>query len=179
MTTVESEVAGEQPTRTRRRISGKRLLSCVVLPTLAMGLALGAGYLKWRDVTLRETQVAGAESVRAATDGAIALLSYKPDTVQQDLEAARSRLTGQFGDTYDSLTHDVVIPGAQQKQIAATATVPAAASVSASADHAQVLLYVDQTVTIGQDAPTNTSSTVRVTLDKVDNRWLISQFDPV
>jgi Mce-associated membrane protein len=38
---------------------------------------------------------------------------------------------------------------------------------------------VDQTVTIGKDAPTNTASNVRVTLDKVDSRWLISQFDPV
>jgi Mce-associated membrane protein len=42
-----------------------------------------------------------------------------------------------------------------------------------------VLLFVDQTVTVGQGAPTNTASSVRVTLDKVDGRWLISQFDPV
>jgi Mce-associated membrane protein len=38
---------------------------------------------------------------------------------------------------------------------------------------------VNQTVIIGQDAPTNTASSVRVTLDKVGGRWLISQFDPV
>jgi Mce-associated membrane protein len=106
-------------------------------------------------------------------------LSYQPDTVEKDLEAARSRLTGQFGETYDSLTHDVVIPGARQKQIAATATVPAAASVSASPSHAEVLLFVNQTITIGKGAPTSTASSVRVVLDKIDNRWLISQFDPV
>jgi Mce-associated membrane protein len=42
-----------------------------------------------------------------------------------------------------------------------------------------VLEFVDQAVTVGQSAPTNSASSVRVTLDKVDGRWLISQFDPV
>ena len=117
--------------------------------------------------------------MRAATDSTIALLSYRPETVEKDLEAAKSRLTGTFLDAYTSLTHDVVIPGAKQKQISAVATVPAAASSSATPTHAVVLLFVDQSVTVGQSAPTNTASSVRVTLDKVDGRWLISQFDPV
>jgi Mce-associated membrane protein len=73
----------------------------------------------------------------------------------------------------------VVIPGSQQKQISAVATVPAAASVRATESHAVVLLFVNQSVIIGQDAPTSTASSVRVSLDKVGGRWLISQFDPV
>jgi Mce-associated membrane protein len=32
---------------------------------------------------------------------------------------------------------------------------------------------------MGNAAPTNTASSVRVTLDKIDGRWLISQFDPI
>jgi Mce-associated membrane protein len=59
------------------------------------------------------------------------------------------------------------------------ATVPGASSVRATQSHAVVLLFVNQTVIIGQDAPTNSASTVRVTLDKIGDRWLISQFDPV
>jgi Mce-associated membrane protein len=135
--------------------------------------------LKWQDGSAREAGVARTESVRAATDSTIALLSYKPDTVEKDLDAARSRLTGSFLNAYTSLTHDVVIPGAKQKQISAIATVPAAASASATENHAVVLLFVNQSVIIGQDAPTSTASSVRVTLDKVGGRWLISQFDPV
>jgi Mce-associated membrane protein len=42
-----------------------------------------------------------------------------------------------------------------------------------------VLLFVNQSVVIKDDAPTSTASTVRVTLDKIDGRWLISHFDPV
>jgi Mce-associated membrane protein len=73
----------------------------------------------------------------------------------------------------------VVAPGAKQQHITAVATVPAAASVSATESHAEVLVFVDQTTTIGNDSPTQTTSSVRVTLDKVGGRWLISQFDPV
>jgi Mce-associated membrane protein len=73
----------------------------------------------------------------------------------------------------------VVIPGAKQKQISAVASVPAAASVSANPREAVVLVFVNQTVTVGGDAPTDTASSVRITLEKVGDRWLISKFDPV
>ena len=73
----------------------------------------------------------------------------------------------------------VVIPGAREKKISAVAQVPAASSVSASPAHAVALLFVNQTVTIGKDAPTNTTSSVRVTLDKVGGKWLVSGFEPV
>ncbi|MGA9493167.1 MAG: hypothetical protein WBV80_23365 [Mycobacterium sp.] len=169
----------EQPPAAGRRVRWSQALAFAVLPVVALLLASAAGYLKWQEESVRDAQVAGAESLRAATDGAIALLSYKPDTVQKDLDAARSRLTGSFLNAYTSLTHDVVIPGAQQKQISAVASVPAAASVQASASHAVVLLFINQSLTIGQDVPTNSASTVQVGLDKIDGRWLISKFDPV
>jgi Mce-associated membrane protein len=169
----------DEPTSARRRISWSRAIAYGLLPVLAFLLASAAGYLKWQDASVRDAGVARAESMQAATEGTIALLSYRPDTVQKDLEAARGRLTGTFLTAYTSLTHDVVIPGARQKQISAVATVPAAASTSATANHAVVVLFVNQTVIVGQDAPTNTASSVRVTLDKIGGRWLISQFDPV
>jgi len=183
VTAAAMEVDGpdhdEQPTGPARHVRWSRAVVFVVLPALALLLAAAAGFLKWEDGSAREAGVARAESVRAATDSTIALLSYKPDTVEKDLDAARSRLTGSFLNAYTSLTHDVVIPGAKQKQISAIATVPAAASTSATENHAVVLLFVNQSVIIGQDAPTSTASSVRVTLDKVGGRWLISQFDPV
>jgi Mce-associated membrane protein len=169
----------ERSTRARRRIRWSRVIAYGLVPGLALALASAAGFLTWQDTSVRDAAAARAESVRAAADGTVALLSYRPDTVQKDLEAARGRLTGTFLNAYTQLTHDVVIPGAKQKQISAVATVPGAASVSASANHAVALLFVNQTVIVGQDAPTNTASSVRVTLDKIDGRWLISQFDPV
>jgi Mce-associated membrane protein len=175
----DSRVDSTPPALRRRRVRWSTLLVYAVMPAVMLLLAVAAAFLKWQDGSTRDAQTAAQESARAATDGTIALLSYKPDTVQHDLEAAKSKLTGNFLDAYTKLTHDVVIPGAQQKQISAVAAVPAAASTSATADHAVVLLFVNQTTTIGTSGPSNTASTVRVTLDKIDNRWLIAQFDPI
>ena len=168
----------EPPTRWRR-IRWSRVLAFGLLPVLALTIAAAAGYLKWQDAWVRGSGVADIESVAAARDSTAALLSYQPDTVDKDLGAARDRLTGAFKDSYTQLIHDVVIPGAKKQRIAAVATVPAAASVSATPRHAVVLVFVDQMVTVGNDAPTETASTVRVTLDKTGARWLISSFDPV
>jgi Mce-associated membrane protein len=157
----------------------RRALTYGILPGLALTLAMAAGYLKWYDSSARDSRLAASESVRAASDGAIAMLSYRPDTVDKDLGAARDRLNGALKDSYSSLTHDLVIPGSKQKMISATATVPSAASVSASPNRAVVLIFVNQTIMVGSDPPTNTASRVRVTLDKVDGRWLISRFEPI
>jgi Mce-associated membrane protein len=169
----------DQPRIAGHRIRWSNVIAYGLIPSLAFLLTAGGAHLKWRDGTAREAQAAGVESVRAAIDSTVALLSYRPDTVEKDLDAAKGRLTGTFLDAYTSLTRDVVIPGAKQQQISAVATVPAAAASSATQTHAVVLLFIDQAITVGQSAPTNTASSVRVTLDKVDGRWLISQFEPV
>jgi Mce-associated membrane protein len=177
--TAESEIGEQVVVDQTPRRSWATVLSYVVLPGLALLLAAGAGYLKWQATTVTESQKAAASSVTAATEDTIALLSYHPDTVEKDLTSARDRVTGSFRDDYTKLTTDVVIPGSKEKKVSAVATVPAAASVSASENRAVVLVFVDQATTIGTDAPTDTASTVRLTLEKVDDRWLIFQFDPV
>jgi Mce-associated membrane protein len=159
--------------------AASRVLAYGVLPAIALVLAMGAGYLKWTASSARDSDTARIESVQAATDGTIKLLSYHPDTVERDLRSARDLLSGSFRDSYSSLTNDVVIPGAKQKQISAMATVPGATSMSASPNHGVVLVFVNQTVIVGKDAPSSTTSAVKVTLDKSDGRWLISDFTPV
>ncbi|HEX5253652.1 MAG TPA: hypothetical protein VFW69_07215 [Mycobacterium sp.] len=163
----------------KRRINWSRLLVFGVLPILALLIAAATGFLKWQDAWNRGSGTADMESVAAAKESTVAILSYQPDNVEKNLGAARDRLTGKFKDSYTQLVHDVVIPGSKKDHISAIATVPAAASVSANPNHAVALVYVNQTVTVGNDAPTDTASTVRVTMDKVENRWLISSFDPV
>lgn len=181
---IDESTESAEPEKTKRGIPWARVVAYGVLPAVALLLAMGAGALKWIDTSVRVDDITDAksparEAMQTAKDSTVALLSYKPDTVEQQLHAARDLLTGDFRDSYSSLTNDVVIPGAKQKQISAVATVPAVASVSADRDHAVVLVFVNQTVIVGQDAPTDTASSVKVTLDKIGDRWLISKFDPV
>src|SRR5262245_59918609 len=97
----------------------QRVVAYGLLPALAMLVAGGAGYRKWLQTGARETQSARIESVQAATESTIKILSYGPDSVDRDLDAARDRLTGTFRDAYTQLTRDVVIPGSKQKKIQA------------------------------------------------------------
>jgi Mce-associated membrane protein len=170
---VDHDSVPERPRRARR------ILVFGLMPAVAIALGAGAGVLKWRSVSDQQRMSAESESVQAAQNATVALLSYAPGTVDQQLPAARDLLTGSFRDAYTTLTNNVVIPGAKQKQISTVATVPAAASVSASADHAVVLVFIDQEVTMKDTPPTGTQSTVKVTMDKVGRRWLVSGFDPI
>ena len=173
-------MGGERATSANpRRITWSKAIAYGLLPALAFVLATAAGFLKWQDASVHGATGAGVDAGRAATEGTVALLSYRPDTAATDLAAAESRLTGPFLESYRSLTHDVVIPGSKEKKISALASVPAAGSTSVTGNRAVVLLFVNQTVTAGQDPPTNTASSVRVTLHKIDGRWLISGFDPI
>jgi Mce-associated membrane protein len=173
------EADGEAPTGSRRRIRWSPLVVFGLLPALALLSAAVAGFFKWELYNARAEQVARIESVAAAKDSTVALLSYQADTAEKSLPAARDRLTGTFKDAYTQLINEVVVPGAKQKHISVTATVPAVASVSASSDHAVVVVCVDQTTTVGTDASTDSTSSVRVTLDRIGNRWLVSGFDPI
>ncbi|BCO36325.1 hypothetical protein [Mycobacterium heckeshornense] len=175
----EKHAEALEPAEAKRRINWSRSLAYAVLPGLALLLTVAAGYLKWQNSSMGSSAAARTESVAAAKESAIALLSYRPDTVEKDLGTARDRLTGTFRDSYNQLIHDVVIPGAKQKHISTVATVPAAASVSATSNHAVVLIFVNQTTVVGTDSPTDSISSVRVTLDKINQHWLISEFDPV
>jgi len=147
---------------------------------LAALLAAVGAWLVWDSSSRQGAQQAGAEAVHAARDAIPAIMSYRPATAEKDLTAAANeRLTGAFLDTYSQLIRTTVAPEARQERICASATVPAAAVVSADSGHAVVLVYVDQTTTAGSGPPTTSTSSVRVTMDKVDGRWLISGFDPI
>ncbi|OBJ68082.1 hypothetical protein A5643_15085 [Mycobacterium sp. 1274756.6] len=176
LTDAQKPEQGASQARTSRRI---RFAAGVALSTLLLMFAAAAGFFAWYNAGLDTADRAGAEALAAAKDSTVALLSYQPDTVETDLGDARGRLTGDFQESYTQLIEDVVIPGAQQRHIAATAMIPAGATVSASRGHVVVLLFVNQTVVVGDGVPTDTMSSVRVTLDKIDGRWLIAAFEPV
>lgn len=179
MTEEKPDADDLAPPGTGARAARQRVVVYGVLPALAVLLGATAGFLGWREASHRDADTAGAESVAAARDAAVAILSYRADTVEQDLMAARERTTGAFLESYTDLVENTVIPTAREKRISAAARVPAAALMSADSAHAVVLVFVDQTVSTDGSPPTGTVSSVRVTLDNVGGRWLVSAFDPI
>ncbi len=156
----------------------------ILIVSLVLAIAATATFGGWQAVEGRELDKAVSAAARqilldTVRTTVIKMLSYKPDTVEADLNAATSLLTGNFRDSYSKLIHDIVIPGAKQKSITAVAQVPGAAVESLTIDKASTIVFVNQTATAPPDAPKDTASTVRVGLQKINGAWLINKFDPV
>ncbi|BBZ00343.1 hypothetical protein [Mycolicibacterium fallax] len=156
-----------------------RVLALVVLPVLALLLGAAAGYAKYEIVRADATDAAGVEAMAAAQNIVANLLTYQPITAEDQLRSALSSTTGAFHDSYAQQINDNIIPTAKKLNVYATTIVHAASVVSVSPDRVVTLLFANQTVAVGQDAPTVTLSRFQATLERHDDRWLISEFSQV
>jgi Mce-associated membrane protein len=175
----EAEDVGETPPR---RPALKRLLVPILLAVLLLGsagLASWAYLTQFRPDQQTDTAVA-AETIKAASDGTVALLSYTPETLDKDFATAKAHLTGDFLDYYTKFTTDVVTPAAKQKSVKTSAAVVRAAVAELKPDSAMVLVFLNQSTTSKENVDGSfTASAVKVSLTKVNGAWLISAFDPV
>jgi Mce-associated membrane protein len=175
----EAEHVDETPPR---RPALKRLLVPIVLAVLLLG---SAGLASWAYLTQfrpdQQTDAAvAAETIKAASDGTVALLSYTPETLDKDFATAKAHLTGDFLDYYTKFTTDVVTPAAKQKSVKTSAAVVRAAVAELKPDSAMVLVFLNQSTTSKENVDGSfTASAVKVSLTKVNGAWLISAFDPV
>jgi Mce-associated membrane protein len=95
------------------------------------------------------------------------------------LQPVRHHRIGDYPLLIVKLIHDVVVPEAKRRNITSVAQVQAAGTVSASPARAVVLVFINQNVTATDSAPADTASTVRMTMTKSGQRWLVSRFDPI
>ena len=159
-----------------------RYVTAAVLGVLLLasaGLASWLYFYQLRPDQQADSAVA-AQTVKAANDGAVALLSYAPDTMDKDFAAAKSHLTGGFLDYYSQFTHDIVTPAVQQKSVKTSASIVQSAAAEVHPTSATVLVFLNQTTTSKENPNGSfTASSVKVGLTKVGEAWLISAFDPV
>jgi Mce-associated membrane protein len=169
--------------RAPRSRHGLRAKVSAVLLSVALIAAAGlAGWLYVNEYRPdQETDPAAAKvALDAATSGTIALLSYSPESLDQDFAAAKSRLTGDFLSYYTQFTEQIVTPAAKEKSVKTTASVVRAAVSEIKPDAAEVLVFINQTTT-SKENPDGAfaASAVKVGLKKISDAWLISSFDPV
>jgi Mce-associated membrane protein len=167
----------------RRVIRGARRNVGVIL--VAMALVASAGLAAWLYFFQyrpdQQTNTAAANiALEAAKSGTVALLSYSPDSLDKDFAAAKSNLTGDFLSYYTQFTEQIVTPAAKQKSVKTTASVVRSAVSEIHPDSATVLVFINQTTT-SKENPDGAfaASSVKVSLEKIDDRWLISAFEPV
>lgn len=178
----ETDESAEPAGKARRR-SGRNLVIAAVLAFVL--LAASAGLTSWlyfndyrpdQETNPAATQIA----LDAAKTGTIALLSYSPETLDQDFANAKSKLTGEFLDYYTQFTEQIVTPAAREKSVKTAASVVRAAVSEIAPDSAEVLVFINQTTT-SKENPDGAfaASSVKVGMKRIDGNWLIESFDPV
>jgi Mce-associated membrane protein len=161
----------------RRSLGWWRPILLTTLLLASLGFGAGYFYFVYRPDLLAD-KAARHEVVKAASDGAVALLSYSPDTLQRDFSNAKSRLTENYLTYYQQFADQIVGPAAQRGHITTTATVVAADVSEMKPNSAVVLVFVKQkTASKEKPQPIVTSSSVRVTMAKVKGSWLIEKFE--
>jgi Mce-associated membrane protein len=162
-----------------RLVARWRIIALTAAVVAAVGLAGGLFFFQYRPMQQTDNTTAQV-AIKAASDGTVAVLSYAPGTVDNDLTLAKAHLTGDFLKYFNDFGRYFLAPAVRQQDVKASATVVRAAMVEIHPDSAVVLLFVHQTSTSkAKPEPVLTTNSVRVTLAKVDGSWLISKFEPV
>jgi Mce-associated membrane protein len=175
---ADAKDAAPAPRRSLRAVPLIPVL--LVLALLASGgLAAWMYFSQYRPDQATD-HAASQSAIDAARDGTVAMLSYKPTTLDQDFAAARSHLTGDFLKYYDTFTKQIVSPAAKDKAVTTTAQVVGAAATELHPESAVVLVFVNQVTTSKERPdPSAAASSVLVSLTKVQGTWLINKFDPL
>ncbi len=177
-----TEIISVTKRRGLRRVLGNGKIVPVILIVLVAisgGVATWLYFSKYRPDQQTDPDTAKAV-IRAASDGTAALLSYSPETLDQDFAAARSHLAGDFLSYYNQFTEQIVAPAAKQNSLKTTASVKSAAVSELRPDSAVVLVFIDQSTTSkGSPNPTTTGSSALVSMTRVKDTWLITKMEPV
>jgi Mce-associated membrane protein len=186
VTEVPAKADAPQRTKRGRRDWSRRLRNVKVVPvTLILLLLISGGVATWlyfeRYQPRQQTNPSVARAVvSAASDGTVALLSYSPESLDKDFATAKSHLSGDFLSYYNQFTEQIVGPAAKEKSLKTTARVIGAAVSELHPNSAVVLVYVDQSTTSkDRPDPSESASSVLVSVTRVNGNWLITKFDPV
>jgi Mce-associated membrane protein len=178
----EKPAGGDVGGAKRSRRPVRTLVSAALLAVALLASAGMAGWLYFNDYRPdQQTDPAASQvALDAAKTGTVALLSYSPDSLDQDFANAKSKLTGDFLSYYTQFTEQIVTPAAREKSVKTAASVVRAAVSEIEPDSAEVLVFINQTTT-SKENPDGAfaASSVKVGMTKIDGTWLIESFDPV
>lgn len=170
----DDEIDEEEP-RDRTKVVRQVL---VVLALVALVLSGAVFYLLNQVNDARAASEAGDDAVTAARAHAQDLLSYDYRSLDSDFQRGLAATTGGFHSQYQQTTSQLVRPQATQQKVIVQAAVMNAGLISTDGDNANVLLFVDRVTTkAGQKKPTFNQDRVRMSMTKVNGKWLVSKLD--
>lgn len=144
-----------------------------------VALAALGGWLYWERVEIR-----GAQDARAALEPLAAVqvpqvFSYDYQTVERSLTEASTMLAPGFRQEFRERATNDIIPQARQRQLVSQAHVVGVGVLDAQRDSAQVMVYLNRTVTEKGGEPVYDGSRLRVDYTRVDGQWMIGYIAPI
>lgn len=161
-----------------RASGGPRVSRPVVLIAAAVLLVAAVAVLGVRGWMQHGADRARTEGLAAAVALVPAVLGVDHRKLAEQTAAAQAASTGEFAREYRELVERDLVPHAAEQQFVTTVEVRDAAVVSAEPDRLVALLFLSQSTTSTElPAQRLDSSSVRVTLDEVDGRWLVGELE--
>jgi Mce-associated membrane protein len=153
-------------------------VAVVALGVLTLALVAAAGVLAYRVHEDQAADSARSAATAAARTAARQVLSYDHRHLDADFAGASKLLTGPFKDQYARTTRSVVRPTAVKYHAVVKADVVATSVIRGTGDRVVLLLFVNQTTTSTRlSGPRVDLNRVRMTMAKVDGKWLVRGLD--
>ena len=151
------------------------------LVVIAVAVLTAAGTSGWRLFQRHETDVGAEQALAAAQKYVLTLANFDavhPDPAdEKDMDYLLDGATGEYKDMY-ARSQAQLLKLQVDKQAAGRGTVVDSSVKSATKDKVVVFLLVDQSVTNSDNPETQLDrSRIRMTMNKVDGRWLVSYLE--
>lgn len=159
------------------RLLAEWLGAAVVVAVLA-----AAGYGGWQVYQQRQVDTASRQAVEAAHKYMHTLLNFDSDNdvdaIDSNMDTLLQGSTGAYRDLY-AKSRDKLLAVQVNDNATARGVVVETVVKAATKDKVVVVMLVDQAVTnrADPDDPDIDRSRIRMTLDKVDGKWLVSRME--
>jgi Mce-associated membrane protein len=164
------------PWRPDRRTLAWFVPLCVVA-VVAAGLAVGFGIRELRADDEQEQVQAREDAVAPAGQAAEALLSFRYDTLDEELQSERDLMTDAYAEEFLNVFPDQALDLTTQEQATVESTVLAAAPLECgeecSTDTVDVLIFVNTESTVAGAAPEVSPNRAVMTMERDGNTWLV------
>ena len=152
----------------------------VALSVVAVVAAAGVGWLWMKKSAIDATETAGKQAAYAATQAAQSISSYDYRTVDSDMRRATAYATGDFRKQFEAQAQRVRTLAPQQ-QAMVTGTAVKTAVEEISPDKGTVLVFLNQQTVKnsekGEPERLPSQFTLRMSMTKVGDRWLVSKVE--
>ncbi|MEV5835000.1 hypothetical protein [Nocardia sp. NPDC052112] len=149
------------------------------IAVVAISASVLAGILGWKQHDRDEVDAAARQATTTAQNYAITLTSIDSQHIDQNFTAVLDGATGEFKDMYSQSSNQLKALLVEHQAVSKGRIVDSSIK-SATKDHVQVMLFVDQEVTnsVSPDPRIDRSRMV-MTMERVGERWLASKVELV